>query len=118
MGAKPVVELAPFIMTKATRTDTVWIKGPIWFYIFTHLKQWSKLGTRFDLPIISEENLAPSSLVGMRIADSRYTAEVEDVTYLGNKTVLLRIKIRRRAVKKETDYRYGGVINYLSDRAF
>ena len=116
MGAKPVIQLAPFIMTKAIRTDTTWAKGPVWFYIYTHLKQWNKLGTYFDLPVVGEEAIPNGSFNGMRVDESKYYAKVKNVTHLDNETVSLRIKVVRRFIKKRIDNRYGGVINYLDSR--
>lgn len=116
MGAKPVTQLDPFIMTKVIRNDTTWMKGPVWFYIYSHLKQWNKLGTYFDLPVVSDDPIPDGALNGMKVDNSKYYARVKNVTYLDNKTVSLRIKVVRRLIDKRTDYRYGGVINYLDSK--
>lgn len=113
MGARYVIQLAPFIMTKAIRNDTTWSKGPVWLYIFTHLKQWSKLGTYFDLPIVAENNIMNGTFNGLKVEAAKYYAKVKNVDYIDNKTACLRIKVVRRFKKKRVDYRYGGVINYL-----
>lgn len=117
MGAKPVTQLAPFIMTKAIRNDTTWTKGPVWFYIYTHLRQWSKLGTYFDLPVVGDSTISNGVFNGMKVDAAKYYAEVKNVKRIDQTTVCLRIKVGRRFKEKRVDYRYGGVINYLdSDR--
>lgn len=113
MGAKPVIQLAPFILTKAIRHDTTWSKGPVWFYIRSNLKQWSRLGSLFDLPVISEETIPNGAFSRMKINAPKYYAKVTEVIHLDGRTISLRIKVGRRLIRKRIDNRYGGIINYL-----
>ena len=113
MGAKPTIQLAPFIITKTIRNESNWSKGPVWFYIYTHLKEWNRLGEYFDLPIILEDEIVPMAFQGLKVEDPWYYAVVQRVTPINKKTVCLHIRVDRRLLEKKVDYRYGGMINYL-----
>lgn len=113
MGAKPVIQLNPFIATKSSKNDVHWLRNIIWFFIFTNMKRWSRKGTRFDLPIISDREMPFSLFSDMKIDSPGVYARVSVEKYLSGKTLTLRVKVKRRLIKKKVDYRYGGLMANL-----
>lgn len=113
MGAKPVIQLNPFIATKNSTNDVHWLRNIIWFFIFTNMKRWSRKGTRFDLPVIADKEVPFSLFADMKIDSPEVYARVSLDKYLSCKTVTLRIKVKRRVLKKKVDYRYGGLMANL-----
>jgi hypothetical protein len=120
MGAKPVHQLAPYIITDYTRESispkrkkSDRTKAAVWVYIHSNLKRWWKLSTRLELLIISDRPCRGHMFNNLKVERQYYYAVVTEVDELDHNQFLLHIKVKRRLTKKKLDYHYGGAINYL-----
>lgn len=99
MGSKPTIPLPPFEITRGDAHSYVpkTTVGPVYTYIHSHVVLWYRSGRKFDLPVFNKEGISPNALDQIAVRNNSYRCRVKHVIQLDNNTVLLRLKIKRKA---------------------
>lgn len=99
MGAKPVIQLPPFEITRRDVHSYVpkTIVGPVYAHIYSHIVFWYRSGDNFELPVFNKEGIPPGIMYELKIRNNSYRCKVKFLSQPDDNTVLLKLKITRKS---------------------